>query len=72
MHIPLRLVIVVVMFASACTSTKHEEYELGYDKCKSMRADKNHRFWRQPIAVQGCELIIFEVEVEVESVPDQQ
>lgn len=54
----------VLAFLSACTPTKHEEYELSYEECKKMRVDKNHRFWKQPIAVQGCEMIIFEVEVE--------
>lgn len=54
----------VLAFLSACTPTKREEYELSYDECKKMREDKNHRFWNQPIAVQGCEIIIFEAEVE--------
>lgn len=53
----------VLAFLSACTPTKHEEYELNYEECKNMRADKNHRFWKQPIAVRGCEMIIFEAEV---------
>lgn len=53
----------VIAFLSACTPTKQEEYELSYEECKNMQADKSHRFWKQPIAVQGCELIIFEVEV---------
>lgn len=64
MWIPLEFVIATVIFASACASTTHEEYELSYEECKNMRADKNHEFWKQPIAVQGCELIIFEVEGE--------
>ena len=55
----------VLAFLSACTPTKHDdEYELSYEECKKMRADKNHRFWKQPIAVQGCEMIIFDTEVE--------
>ena len=64
MRISLGLVIIAVMFVSSCASTSQDEYELSYEECKNMRADKNHRFWKQPIAVQGCELIIFEVEVE--------
>jgi hypothetical protein len=72
MRLPLGLVIATAIFASACASTTPEEYELSYEECKNMRADQNHRFWKQPIAVQGCELIIFEVEVEVEGGHDDQ
>jgi hypothetical protein len=58
MLIPLGLVITTVIFASACASTTPEQYELSYEECKNMRADKNHRFWKQPIAVQDWKLII--------------
>lgn len=64
LRIPLAMVITALIFTSACASTTPEEYEFSYEECKNMRADKNHRFWKQPIAVQGCELIIFEFEVE--------
>ena len=70
LRIQFALVITALIFTAACASTTPEEYELSYEECKNMRADKNHRFRKQPIAVQGCELIIFEVEVE--SVQDEQ
>lgn len=64
LRIQFAMAITALIFTSACASTSQDEYELSYEECKNMSADKNHRFWKQPIPVQGCELIIFEVEVE--------
>lgn len=64
LRIPFALIITALIVTSACASTTPEKYDLSYQECKNMRADKNHRFWQQPIAVQGCEMIIFEAEVE--------
>lgn len=60
----LLVAICVAPLTSGCAPTKQEEYELSYDECKRMQSDESHRFWKQPIAIQGCELIISEVEIE--------
>lgn len=49
----------------SCTLTnKNEEYELSTESCYAMKEDKSHRYWKQPIAVQGCELLISEHEMQ--------
>lgn len=46
-----------------CSNTKDSEsFELTLTSCYEMRADKTHRYWKQPIAVQGCDLLIMEYE----------
>lgn len=65
MPILQRTIIIVIGFLTACTPTKQERYELSYEECKNMRGDRSHKFWHQPIAVQSCELIIFEAEAEI-------
>ena len=49
----------------SCSSTKgNESFELTLKSCYEMKADKTHRYWKQPIAVQGCELLITEYELK--------
>ena len=48
-----------------CSSTKsNESFELTLTSCYAMKADKAHRYWKQPIAVQGCEMLITEYELK--------
>lgn len=48
-----------------CSSTKdNESFELTLTSCYEMKADKTHRYWKQPIAIQGCELLITEYELK--------
>jgi hypothetical protein len=48
-----------------CTSTKGDDsFELTLTSCYAMKADKAHRYWKQPIAVQGCGMLINEYELK--------
>ncbi len=60
-----RSVISIGLFAMAvaCTPTKEVEYVLNYEVCKQMASNPDHPYWKQPIVVQGCEMIIYDVEV---------
>lgn len=53
-----------LVFVGCSTAKDNESFELTLESCYEMKADKTHRYWKQPIAVQGCELLITEYELK--------
>ena len=53
-----------LVFIGCSANNSNESFELTLQSCYEMKADKNHRYWKQPIAVQGCELLITEYELK--------
>lgn len=48
-----------------CWPTKERyEFELSLESCYAMKNDHSHPYWKQPIAVQGCDMLISEFEME--------
>ena len=52
------------MIAGCATGNSSDEYELTLESCYDMQSDKEHPYWEQPIAVQGCEMLISEYEMK--------
>ena len=61
-HVYIYTLLYTSFVLTGCAS-KELEYALDYPSCKEMRQDKSHPYWKEPIAIQGCEFIIFEEEV---------
>lgn len=59
------LLIAVVFLTAGCAMTAHEEsYDLNLSSCLEMREDPSHRFWKNAVAVQGCDMLIMDHEME--------
>jgi hypothetical protein len=52
----------VLIAGCAGEPVKPKEYELNYENCKAMAEDPNHPYRKEPIAIQGCEMILFEAQ----------
>lgn len=52
------------LLASCAITDKGDEYELTLESCYAMKSDNEHPFWKQLIAVQGCEMLISEYELK--------
>ena len=39
-----------------------ESYQLTVESCYEMFKDETHPYWRHPVTVQGCDLLITEFE----------
>lgn len=57
-------VFIFLLFIGCSSTESNESFELTLTSCYAMKADKNHRYWKQPIAVQGCEMLITEYELK--------
>ena len=43
-----------LVFIGCSANNSNESFELTLQSCYEMKADKNHRYWKQPIAVQAA------------------
>ncbi len=61
----LTAVVAIASMIYGCSNSKKENVviELSYENCKAMLSDKKHPYWNQPIAVQGCEMVVFDAEM---------
>ncbi len=57
----LVLCTVLVSSCSTVEEPEYEEFSLDYESCMEMQKDKNHRYWNNKTAIQGCEFIIQDV-----------
>jgi hypothetical protein len=64
--VSMKIIFVVLSLSLiGCNYTKkNDSFELTLTSCYAMKADKSHRYWKQPIAVQGCEMLITEYELK--------
>lgn len=51
---------IILITNCAVDSSEPKEYELNYENCRAMAENPDHPYRQEPIAVQGCETILFE------------